>query len=43
MIDNNYGKLSGVWKQSLSHLSYCHLCTGADAVAAELKKLGVSF
>lgn len=43
MIDNSYGKLSGVWQQSLTHLTHCHLCKNADEVTAVLADLSANF
>lgn len=43
MIDNSYGKLSGVWNQSLTDVSHCHLCRTADKVAQTLDELAVDF
>ena len=41
MIDNSYGKLSGVWQQSLQHVKHCHLCRSADDVTRALDALQV--
>ena len=41
MIDNSYGKLSGVFNQSLSHLPNCHLCTSGHEVSAAMQSLDI--
>lgn len=41
MIDNSYGKLSGVWQQSLQQVKHCHLCRCADEVTQALTDLHV--
>ncbi len=41
MVDNNYGKLSGVWQQSLQNVPRCHMCRTAKEVNDALEKLGV--
>lgn len=42
MIDNSYGKLSGVRKQSLSQFSHCHMCCSVQEVTQALAKLGIT-
>ena len=39
MIDNSYGKLSGVWEQSLTTAKHCHLCRSSEEVISILDKL----
>lgn len=43
MIDNNYGKLSGVWQQSLSHFTHCHMCRSTEEILTALNHLQVEF
>lgn len=42
MIDNSYGKLSGVWQQSLQQVKHCHLCRCAEDVTLALAALQVN-
>lgn len=39
MIDNNYGKLSGVWEQSLQQFSNCHLCRSKSDIENTLQNI----
>lgn len=41
MIDNNYGKLSGVWQQSLSHFDHCHMCCNTSDIESSLNHLHI--
>ena len=43
MIDNNYGKLSGVWQQSLTHFSHCHMCRNTNEIVSTLDLLQIKF
>ncbi len=38
MLDNNYGKLSGVWQRSMQQMPHVHLCRTPEEFAAALHR-----